>query len=308
MNPLVSIIIPTYNRPSLLAATLGSVLEQEYKHWECLVIDDGSSREVIDQAEDICLKDSRIKFFNRPNHCNQGASACRNYGFSKAQGELIQFLDDDDLLDKRKLAEQVKLYTRNDHLTLFTGQWGGFTDDKDLKSRFKFSYHSYRNFKKGAGLLSTFGLYNEYFPVNVYLTPRPLMEKAGLWNEDLNNNDDAEFFTRVILNSKKIIFTSGSRVYYRYSSPGKLSDLNSEKKIQSVLKSWNLIEEHIRNSNSSQAKKYYKRAKDNLFRFFEKERPDILSTRPEFFEARSDYSSRYYRSKNRLRKILKRLV
>ena len=66
---------------------------------------------------------------------------------SKAiQGELIQFLDDDDLLDKNK-QEQVKAYSGQQEL--LTCKWGGFTDNTDFKSRFKYHYHSYKNFKKG---------------------------------------------------------------------------------------------------------------------------------------------------------------
>lgn len=307
MSPLVSVIIPTYNRSSLLEAAVETVLKQEYEHWECLVIDDGSEAAIKDQLKKVCNKDSRIKFFSRPINCRKGASSCRNYGLSQAKGELIQFLDDDDLLDKNKLIEQLKLYSPNNPFTLFTCQWGGFTDPKDLNSRFKFRYHSYRDFKKGTRLLNTFGLYNEYFPLHVYLTPRPLIEKAGLWNEELNNNDDAEFFTRIILNAKKVIFVPEARVHYRYNASEKLSVLNSEEKIQSVLKSWKLIEEHINHSNSRKAVKYYKRAKDNLFKYFEKNSSEIIKDHKEFFESRDDYSGSYYKSKIVWRKILNRM-
>lgn len=286
MNPLVSIIIPTYNRPFLLEATLGSVLEQEYGGWECLVIDDGSNKETINHVQDFCLRDSRIKFFKRPDEFRKGASACRNYGLSQAQGELIQFLDDDDLLDKEKLAEQVKFYSKNHQFTLFTSKWGGFTDSDDLKSRFKFKYHSYRNFQKGAELLRTFGLYNEYFPVHVYLTPQPLIKKAGLWDEELSNNDDAEFFTRVILKAHKIIFSSNAKVHYRYNTSDNLSLLDSEAKNQSVIKSWILIKSHITQAGSMGAERYYLRAKDNLYKFFSVKSPDVIAENRCFFKER----------------------
>lgn len=307
MNPLVSIIIPTYNRPTLLEATIESVLEQEYEHWECLVIDDGSKKEMIIQVEKFCSKDSRIIFHSRPKNCRKGASSCRNYGLSKARGELIQFLDDDDLLDKKKIAEQIKLYSENNPFTLFTSRWGGFTETNDLKSLFKFQYHCYKDFKRGADLLNNFGLYNEYFPLHVYLTPRLLVEKSGPWNEELNNNDDAEFFTRIILNATEIVFATNARVYYRYNSTGQLSELNSEEKVKSVLKSWELIERHIKKSKSLRAVKYYKRAKDNLFKYFEKRSPEIIKDHTRFFESRNDYSSNYYKSKIALREVIKKL-
>ena len=115
-------------------------------------------------------RDSRIQFYKRPAIKKKGASSCRNYGLELAKGELIQFLDDDDLLDKNKLEAQVKAYSGRKEL--LTCKWGGFTDNSDFKSLFKYRYHSYKNFKKGVQLLNTFGLYNEFFPPLVYLTPR----------------------------------------------------------------------------------------------------------------------------------------
>ncbi|MFN4762864.1 glycosyltransferase family 2 protein [Gillisia sp. Q332] len=289
----MSIIIPTYNRAHFLGETLEAVIAQTYQNWECIVIDDGSydnTEEIISSYSD---KDQRIKFYPRPATRKKGASACRNFGLEKSKGELIQFLDSDDLLANDKLEKQVKLF-KPDDLTLLTCKWGGFEESSNLTKRFKYKYNSYRNFKKGANLLNSFGNYNEYFPSHVYLTPKILIEKSGLWNESLTNNDDAEFFSRVILNATKIIFSPEASAYYRYDSADKLSELNSEEKVKSAITSWKLIESHLREKYPYGNIKYVRTGKLILYNAIIKAFPAMVSTEREFFAGRKDYNTYFY--------------
>jgi glycosyltransferase involved in cell wall biosynthesis len=97
-TPLVSIIIPTYNRAYLIGETLDSVLAQTYTNWECIVVDDQStdrSYEVIKCYEE---QDKRFKAFVRPSDLRKGANSCRNYGFLQAQGAYIKWFDSDDVM------------------------------------------------------------------------------------------------------------------------------------------------------------------------------------------------------------------
>ncbi|MEP6260726.1 MAG: glycosyltransferase family 2 protein [Gillisia sp.] len=293
MDILVSIIIPTYNREDLIGETLNSVLSQTYTNWECIVVDDGSSDNTEGIIKAYIEKDCRIKYYYRPENCKKGASVCRNFGLEKSKGELIQFLDSDDLLAKNKLEEQIKLYQPGS-LSLITCKWGGFEQSSDLNKRFKYKYHSYRTFKKGVNLLQTFGIYNEFFPLHVYLTPKILIDKSGSWNESLTNNDDAEFFTRLILTASKIRFTPKTSVYYRYTNTEKLSDFNSEEKVKSAIKSWKLIETHIKKKYSNNKIKYIRTAKLNLYNSIINKFPDIVSGEKNFFEDRNDRNTNYF--------------
>lgn len=103
MQPLVSIIIPTYNRGHLIDETLDSVLAQTYPNWECIIVDDGSTDNTDTLVADYIDKDNRFQFF-KLNH--KGVSFARNYGLKKISGDYIQFLDSDDLIheDKIKIA------------------------------------------------------------------------------------------------------------------------------------------------------------------------------------------------------------
>lgn len=105
---LVSIIIPTYNRAHLIAETLDSVIAQTYKNWECIVIDDGSTDDTNQIMQIYCEKDSRFKYFHRPEEHLVGGNGARNYGFKKSLGALVKWFDSDDLMHPELLEVQVK--------------------------------------------------------------------------------------------------------------------------------------------------------------------------------------------------------
>lgn len=113
-NPLVSIIIPTYNRAHLIAETLDSILAQTYTNWECIIVDDGSTDSSVQVVENHLNKDKRFMFFKRPTHLKKGGNSCRNYGFQKSKGVFINWFDSDDLMLSRFIEYKVNtLVTEN---------------------------------------------------------------------------------------------------------------------------------------------------------------------------------------------------
>jgi len=105
-QPLVSTIIPTYNRASVIANAVESVLQQTYKNVEIIVIDDGST----DSTEaSLARFRNQIRFVQQKN---QGPAAARNRGIEAARGEIVAFLDSDDLWKPRKLERQVAVLER----------------------------------------------------------------------------------------------------------------------------------------------------------------------------------------------------
>jgi glycosyltransferase involved in cell wall biosynthesis len=124
---LISIIIPCYNQAQYLDETLQSVLNQTYSDWECLIINDGSPDNTEEKAKIWEDKDSRFRYFCKDNG---GVSSARNYGLAKAKGQFIQFLDSDDLLDKRKLELSLnRLDTSDEKVKLIISHFRMFTDD-----------------------------------------------------------------------------------------------------------------------------------------------------------------------------------
>ncbi len=104
-GPLVTIILPTANRPERLGSALSSVLAQTHGHLEVIVVDDASTTRVDDVVSAVAAGDSRVKLIRRD--LNGGAAVARNTGLKQAQGDLIAFIDDDDRWDPVKLARQV---------------------------------------------------------------------------------------------------------------------------------------------------------------------------------------------------------
>lgn len=93
-TPLVSVIIPTYNREKWLRRSIGSVQRQLVADWELLVIDDGSTDRSWELLEEMALADQRIRLLK--NQRTKGVSGARNTGIDAARGEYIAFLDSDD--------------------------------------------------------------------------------------------------------------------------------------------------------------------------------------------------------------------
>lgn len=102
MNPLISIIVPTYNRSKYIIPALNSALMQAYDNVEIIVVDDGSTD---DTAQKLIAYGDRIVYLYQPN---SGEAAARNTGISHSKGELIAFLDSDDIWLQGKLERQAE--------------------------------------------------------------------------------------------------------------------------------------------------------------------------------------------------------
>ncbi|KYC39316.1 glycosyl transferase family A [Scytonema hofmannii PCC 7110] len=111
--PKISVVIPAYNSMQYLPETLESVLQQTFTDFEVLIINDGSSDNIIQWASEIT--DPRVKLISQKN---QGVSVARNTGIAQSQGEYIAFLDADDLWEQTKLEKQVRYLDENPEVGL----------------------------------------------------------------------------------------------------------------------------------------------------------------------------------------------
>ena len=117
--PFFSIIIPTYNRANEIIDTLHSVLNQTYKDFEIIVIDDFSD----DETEVIIKKKNIPNLIYIKNKRNKGASGARNSGCEIANGEWLTFLDSDDIWEPNKLEEVYKSIQTNQYLVYYSGYY-----------------------------------------------------------------------------------------------------------------------------------------------------------------------------------------
>ena len=136
-NPVVSIILPTYNRAELLKKSIESILKQTFREWELLVIDSGSTDNTSKLMKDLGHIDSRIKYFNIPKSNVPGISEYLNYGIKNSQGKYIARMDDDDVwCYTDKLKQQVEFLDSNSDYVLLGG--GVVMVDSDDNVLYKF--------------------------------------------------------------------------------------------------------------------------------------------------------------------------
>ena len=105
-TPFISIIMPAFDAERTIRDSVQSVLDQTYRDWELLIIDDGSSDGTGRAARSLAESDPRIRVFT--DRVNRGVSESRNFGIRNARGEWIAFLDSDDLWTPVKLQKQVE--------------------------------------------------------------------------------------------------------------------------------------------------------------------------------------------------------
>lgn len=117
MAGLVSIIMPSYNTAVYIEKSIQSVLDQSYKDWELIIVDDCSS-DNTDEVVRQFLKDERIKYLR--NEINCGAAICRNKALREAKGKWIAFLDSDDLWMPEKLEKQINFMEVYDYHFSYT--------------------------------------------------------------------------------------------------------------------------------------------------------------------------------------------
>jgi len=110
MVPQVSIIIPVYNGANLLPRAISSVINQTFKDWELIIVDDGSTDNSKEIISEYTAKDSRIKYYWEPN--SGGPARPKNTGFKYVRGEYVAYLDQDDEWLPEKLDKQLAVFAK----------------------------------------------------------------------------------------------------------------------------------------------------------------------------------------------------
>jgi glycosyltransferase involved in cell wall biosynthesis len=124
----VSVIVPTRNRAHLVGFTIDSILQQTFRDFELIVVDDCSE----DDTEKVVksFRDSRLRYFKHDNQ--RLAAANRNYGMSQASGEYIAFCDDDDLWLPEKLEKQLSEFEKDPHIDMVCSNGFLFDNTGDI--------------------------------------------------------------------------------------------------------------------------------------------------------------------------------
>jgi glycosyltransferase involved in cell wall biosynthesis len=177
---------------------------------------------------------------------NQGAAAARNKAFSLCHGDYIQWLDADDLLAPDKIAKQVEaLHTCRSKRTLLSSAWGRFSYRFE---RAKFSPTPlWCDFLSPTEWLLRKLEHNAFMQTSAWLVSRELTQAAGPWDTRLVNDDDGEYFCRVLLASDGVRFVQEARVFYRVVGSNSVSHIGrSDAKLDAMFLSVQLTVGYLR--------------------------------------------------------------
>lgn len=155
---MVSIITPAYNASRYLSDTIRSVIDQTYRDWEMIIINDCSTDDTADIARSFIREDERIRLIETSE--NKGAAVARNLGIEIARGDFIAFIDSDDLWHNEKLATQLAVMKRNDVLFSFTSYQVIAKDGRAIKVVKAPREVSYTDLLKGCDIGCSTVIYN----------------------------------------------------------------------------------------------------------------------------------------------------
>lgn len=184
MEPLVSVIIPTYNRAYLLERAIKSVLKQTYPHIELIVVDDGSG-DVTPRT----VSKYPLRYVRLPS--NRGVALARNRGILKARGNLMAFLDSDDEFLPPKIEKQVKYLEKN--------PWAKLVQTEEIWDRRGQRLNPKKYHAKAEGFFLERAVKLCVVSISTLLVKKEVFSEIGLFDESFPVCEDYEFFIRVAL-------------------------------------------------------------------------------------------------------------
>ena len=208
-RPLVSVIIPAYNVENYLAQTIHSVLQQTYQAFEIIIVNDGSTDNTLALSQKLAEGDARINIISQANS-KQGKT--RNTGVLAAKGEIIAFLDGDDIWFPNKLELQLSVLEQQDVDLVFSD--GFICLNNDLNSR----EHTFQITQKVFDRkdLELFYRQNQV-PTSTVLCTKAAFEKAGGFDEEpeVQNCEDYLLWVRMIDKGVRMYGLDENLILYR---------------------------------------------------------------------------------------------
>jgi len=191
--PVISVVIPVYNKEKFIENTIYSVLNQTFSDFELIIVDDSSTDKSLSIIDSI--KDKRIKTYSIKN---SGVSKSRNYGVEKSSSNLIAFLDADDLWKNNHLEQLYKLYLENPNCGMYAMS---YIKNINFKS-YKKSYFGLSNF---SGILENFFTSSSVDCIassSSVMIPLNVFKKINGFNENLKKREDTALWIKIALNYK----------------------------------------------------------------------------------------------------------
>ncbi len=195
-NQLVSVIMPAYNSELYINEAINSVLDQTYKNWELIIIDDGSTDSTAEIVKKISSQDDRIKYYWQEN---SGQAKARNFGLKQAKASFIAFIDSDDIWLPEMLQTSIWEFTNDDQDILFSNSYI-FTDGKDNPRDLSLLSHSGIHSEKYEGIsgLKRFFQQNRISMDGAFGLKDAILNAGGFRDEAKGKAEDYELWLNML--------------------------------------------------------------------------------------------------------------
>lgn len=216
-QPLVSIVIPTYNRKKMVERLIRSVLKSTYKKIEVIIIDDASIDNTFNHISSK-FKDIKVKTFKSKK--NLFAAGTKNVGQNKAKGQLIMFIDDDNVVDRKMIEELVKVFTRNSEIGE-AGPINYFFNKKDKVLLSRSSRNMFTTKTSHLRILSPFGS-KEYWETddipNAFMVRSNIVKKNNIEFRTKFGimYEESDYAYRIRKLGYKVIFVRKAKIYHDF--------------------------------------------------------------------------------------------
>jgi len=238
---MISVVMPLYNKQSYVENSIQSVLQQTYRNFELLVIDDGST----DTSVEIVLrqKDERIRLIQKKNG---GEASARNFGILNATFDYICFIDADDLWSVNYLEYMVIEINRFSYLDfgIITSNYNILLANGKLKKAFS-KFQPNKSF-----IVDDYFHSSKILPLvtsNTAFIPKKVFNHLGYFNEELSIGTDLEMWYRIAKNYK-IIFSNFIGATYNHQALGRECDKPRNLNIKLILAFWKFLSKYSKSS------------------------------------------------------------
>ena len=195
MRPKISIIMPNFNGEKYIKATIQSVLNQTFKQWELIIVDDNSNVETLNILKGI-KKTKKIKIIYLRK--NRGAAYCRNLAVKYTSGKYLAFLDSDDLWNKKKLAIQYEFMEKNKFFFTYTNYELINHNNKNLGFVSPPKKFTFETFVKNTSIGTSTMMIRKSIAKNIIFTSTPICEDYFYKCKILRKIDSAKLINSVL--------------------------------------------------------------------------------------------------------------
>lgn len=235
---MISIIIPNYNKVTLIEETLQSICNQTYSDWECIIVDDHSTDDSLLVIKKFISKDIRFSLKIRPDDLPKGPSTCRNIGIEHSKGDYVIFLDSDDLLVSFCLETRITAFKNNIECDFLVFQMERFKTIPNSIENKELEISNHNNY------LLYFLKMSSIWQVTSPIYKTQFLKKIEGFNTQLRSFEDLELAVKSIFNASSFLVFNNIDSFYRNDEHYK-TKYNAKSQLDIVIKSYKKYLESI---------------------------------------------------------------